>query len=124
MDLTYDTPLVVYKIQRELFLKSIHSSFETQIDYGSYVGYSEEYSVLFVGTEEYEYNSKDYIADIMKTDNSTEMRYEDYVSEYKERLNKLHADAPVLNRNTTPSEFDPQNPFQRLLDAGVHIKLS
>lgn len=123
MELTFDTKVIVYKIPREIFLKSIHSSFETEIEYGTCVAFIEDSETLFVSTEGFKYNVSDYITDIIKV-NSTEMTFGQYVEQYKERLNKIHADAPVLNKNSTPSEFDPKNPFQRLLDAGVHIKLS
>lgn len=93
------------------------------IEYGTSVAYDEEHEILYVCVEAMEYPKSEYIKDIMYL-TSEEKTYQEYVDEYKDLLNQLHSDAPVLNKNNTPSEFQPNNPFQRLTDLGIQFKIS
>lgn len=121
MDIQFDILVCVYKFPREEFLKSIHSKFETQIDMYTEVAYSEDLEVLFQSVEAYYYSPTKFSQDIMRMD-FKEMSLKEYIDQYKERMNLIHSDAPVLNQ-TTPSEFQPNNPFQRLIDAGLKFQI-
>lgn len=122
MDIQFDMLVTVYKFPREEFLKSIHSKLETQMDMYTEVAYCEDLGVLFQSVEGYYYSTDKFVQDILKMP-SEDMSFKEYVDRYKERMNNLHSDAPVLNQNTTPSEFQPNNPFQRLIDAGLNFKI-
>lgn len=122
MDIQYNILVCVYKFPRDEFLKSIHSKFETQIDMYTQVAYSEDLAILFQSVEAYNYPPEKFQQDIMRVD-FEEMSLKEYIDMYKERMNLLHSDAPVLNQNTTPSEFQPNNPFQRLIDAGLKFSI-
>ena len=115
--------LTVYLFRKEEYLKSQYSKIEINVPYGTLVGYDEATETLYYNDDRLDYSTDHFIEDILSTD-SEDMLYEEYIDKYKERMSKLHADAPVLNTPKTPSEFDPQNPFQRLIDAGVNFRIS
>ncbi|EOR9073841.1 hypothetical protein FOI42_RS01875 [Escherichia coli] len=115
--------LTVYIFKKEEYLKSQYSKIEINVPYGTLVGYDEATETLYYNDDRLDYSTDHFIEDILSTE-SEDMLYEEYIDKYKERMSKLHADAPVLNTPKTPSEFDPQNPFQRLIDAGVNFRIS
>ena len=114
--------LTVYIFKKEEYLKSQYSKIEINVPYGTLVGYDEATETLYYNDDRLD-STDNFIEDILSTD-TEDMLYEEYLDKYKERMSKLHADAPVLNTPKTPSEFDPQNPFQRLIDAGVNFRIS
>lgn len=114
--------LVVYKFKKEEYLKSQYSNIEINVPYGTLVGYDEEESTLYYNDDKLNYSTENFVQDIL-TCNTEEMEYSEYLEKYKDLMSKLHADAPVLNQPTKPSEFDPQNPFQRLIDAGLKFSI-
>ncbi len=89
---------------------------------GTLVGYDEETQTLHYEDDRLDYSTELFVQDILHC-NTEEMEYNEYKEKYKELMSKLHSDAPVLNQPTKPSEFDPQNPFQRLIDAGVKFSI-
>lgn len=114
--------LTVYKFRKEEYLKSQYSNIEINVPYGTLVGYDEEECTLYYNDDKLNYSTDQFVQDIL-TCNTEEMEYYDYVEKYKNNMSKLHSDAPVLNQNKVPSEFDPQNPFQRLIDAGLKFSI-
>lgn len=115
--------LTVYIFKKEEYLKSQYSKIEINVPYGTLVGYDEASETLYYNDDRLDYSTEQFIEDILSTD-TEDMLYEEYIDTYKERMSKLHADAPVLNTPKTSSEFDPQNPFQRLIDAGVNFRIT
>ncbi|ELW0836260.1 hypothetical protein [Escherichia phage BF17] len=115
--------LTVYIFKKEEYLKSQYSKIEINVPYGTLVGYDEASETLYYNDDRLDYSIDSFIEDILNS-NTEDMLYEEYLDKYKERMSKLHADAPVLNISKTPSEFEPQNPFQRLIDAGVNFRIT
>ncbi|WOL22790.1 hypothetical protein [Escherichia phage vB_EcoM_JNE01] len=115
--------LTVYLFRKEEYLMSQYSNIEINVPYGTYVAYDEESETLHYYDDKLDYSTEKFIEDVL-TCSTEEMVYEIYLQKYRERMSKVHADAPVLNINQTPSEFQPSNPFQRLIDAGVNFRIS
>lgn len=115
--------LTVYIFKKEEYLKSKNTKLEINVPYGTLVAYDEETETLYYDDDKLNYSTESFIQDILYC-NTNEMIYEDYILMYKERMSKLHADAPVINITPEVSEFSPQNPFQRLIDAGVNFRIS
>lgn len=123
MNISNDMTVYVYRFTRSEFLKSAHSKLETLIEGYPLVAYSDELELLFQSVEPYQYSTAQFIQDTIKID-PQEMTYIEYVRMYKEMLNKVHADAPVLNLETddsTDSNELPSNPYERLVKLGVRF---
>ncbi|AXC39283.1 UNVERIFIED_ORG: hypothetical protein [Escherichia phage CMSTMSU] len=51
---------------------------------------------MYYNDDRLDYSIDSFIEDILNS-NTEDMLYEEYLDKYKERMSKLHADAPVLN---------------------------
>lgn len=128
MEITNEMMVTVYRFNREEFLLSAHSNFETLIENYPLVAYSTDLKLLFQSVEAYKYSTDKFVKDMMKID-GVEMTYSMYVQMYKEELNRKHADAPVLNdvyatqHSNVPEELRPVNSFERLTKLGINFKI-
>ncbi|NES47867.1 hypothetical protein G3565_04705 [Escherichia coli] len=115
--------LTVYKFNKEEYLKSQYSNIEINVPYGTLVGYDEATETLYYNDDRLDYSLDSFIEDILNT-HTEDMLHEEYIDHYRERMSVLHSDAPVLNIAQEPSEFQPHNPFQRLIDIGLKFTIS
>lgn len=115
--------LTVYIFKKEEYLKSQYSKIEINVPYGTLVGYDESSETLFYNDDKLDYSIDSFIEDILDC-NTEDMLYEEYLDAYRERMSKLHADAPVLNITQKSTEFEPHNPFQRLIDIGLKFTIN
>lgn len=133
MDIKNEMTVTVYRFPKTVFLKSAFCNLETYIDDYPVVAYSEDMGLLFQCIDAFQYSHSEYIKDIMDVD-STEMTYEEYVRQYKEKLNNMYPDAPVLNdvyatqhlseqQRAVNSEFKPVNPYERLTSLGINFQI-
>lgn len=112
----------VFKTIKDEFLKSAVSEMTTKIPYGTLVAFDEENLVLHYSDDVLVFSTDEFIKLALIVD-IEEMSYEKYRKIYKENLLKNHNSAPIMKIENSNSEYSPQNPFQRLIDAGVSFKI-
>ena len=117
-----ESTIVVYENKVQKYFKSVYSNFEVLFQEYKMVGYIEELGVLCCGFDTVYYDMNLYVNDIMNSD-FEEMRYEDYILYYQNKLEKDNPGAPSLNEfplvfpNVQVNEFGQENITRTVLNS-------